>query len=175
MQVRWIVRDADDTDLPGILEIHNEAILNTTATWDEEPVDVESRRRWLEDRRAHGFPVLVADHDGRVAGFASYGVWRAKAGYRFTVENSVYVHADHHRKGIAKALMAELIERARGGGIHVMVASIESTNHISISLHEQFGFRTVAQMPEVGRKFGRWLDMTFMQLTLPVGDGDPIP
>nr|WP_189636519.1 GNAT family N-acetyltransferase [Rhodococcus sp. MTM3W5.2] len=161
-----LIRDADHHDLPGILEIHNEAVLNTTAIWDEETVDVEDRREWLEARHRAGYPVLVAESDGRVAGYASYGVWRAKSGYRYTVENSVYVHVDHHRKGIASQLMAALIERARAGSVHVMVASIESGNTTSIALHERFGFRTVAVMPEVGMKFGRWLDMTFMQLTL---------
>lgn len=169
------IRDADHDDLPGILEIHNEAVRNTTAIWDEETVDVDDRRAWLDARRRAGFPVLVAEHSGEasedgtaghVAGYASYGVWRAKSGYRYTVENSVYVHVDHHRKGIASKLMAELIERARAGSVHVMVASIESSNATSIALHERFGFRTVAVMPEVGMKFGRWLDMTFMQLTL---------
>ncbi|MFC7448755.1 GNAT family N-acetyltransferase [Rhodococcus daqingensis] len=168
-----LIRDADHDDLPGILAIHNEAVANTTAIWDEEPVDVDDRRTWLEDRRRAGFPVLVAvtsaddsGSAGRVAGYASYGVWRAKSGYRHTVENSVYVHVDHHRKGIASALMTELVERARAAGIHAMVASIESSNVTSIALHERFGFRIVGQMPEVGIKFGRWLDLTFMQLTL---------
>lgn len=161
-----LVRDATTGDLPGILEIHNEAIANSTAIWDETLADLDERRRWLDDRRVNGFPVLVADVDGAVAGYASYGVWRAKSGYRYTVENSVYVHVDHHRRGIATALMTALIERARAGGIHVIVASVESSNTTSIALHERFGFRIVAQMPEVGRKFGRWLDMTYLQLTL---------
>lgn len=161
------VRDAALGDLPGILEIHNEAIARSTAIWDETLADLDERRRWLDERHARGFPVLVADIDGRVAGYASYGVWRAKSGYRHTVENSVYVHADFHRRGVATALMTALIERARDAGVHVIVASIESTNATSIALHERFGFRLVAQMPEVGRKFGRWMDMSFMQLTLP--------
>ncbi|SDE15048.1 GNAT family N-acetyltransferase [Rhodococcus tukisamuensis] len=163
-----LIRDAGHDDLPGILEIHNEAVRNSTAVWDEETVDVEDRRAWLEGRQASGFPVLVAVDRDKVAGYASYGAWRTKSGYRHTVENSVYVHVDHHRKGIAKALMAELIERARAGRVHAVVANIESTNTTSIALHERFGFRVVAQMPEVGVKFGRWLDLTIMQLTLPV-------
>lgn len=161
------VRDAVLGDLPGILEIHNEAIAHSTAIWDETLADLDERRRWFDDRHAQGFPILVADIDGRVAGYASYGVWRAKSGYRHTVENSVYVHADFHRRGVATALMTALIDRARVAGVHVIVASIESTNTTSIALHERFGFRLVAQMPEVGRKFGRWMDMSFMQLTLP--------
>lgn len=160
------IRDARDEDLPALLEIHNEAIRNTTAIWDEETVDVADRRVWLEERRGQGFPVLVAVSAGRVAGYASYGVWRAKSGYRHTVENSVYVHPDHHRRGVASALMTELIARARAGRIHVMVASIESGNSVSIALHERFGYRVVGVMPEVGVKFGRWLDMTYLQLIL---------
>lgn len=162
-----LIRDAVEGDLLGILEVHNEAIANTTANWDDAPADLDERRRWLDDRRRLGFPILVADIDGTVAGYASYGVWRPKSGYRHTVENSVYVHVDYHRRGIATALMAELIDRARAARIHVIVASIESSNTTSIALHERFGFRIVAQMPEVGRKFDRWLDMTYMQLTLP--------
>lgn len=162
-----LVRDAVDGDLPGILEIHNEAVANSTAIWDETPADLDERRSWFDDRRRLGFPILVADIDGRVAGYASYGVWRPKSGYRHTVENSVYVHVDFHRRGIAKALMTELIARAGAAGMHVIVASIESTNTTSIALHERFGFQVVAQMPKVGRKFDRWLDMTYMQLTLP--------
>ncbi|PTR30430.1 phosphinothricin acetyltransferase [Rhodococcus sp. OK519] len=161
-----LIRDAVESDLPGILEIHNDAIANSTAIWDETLADLDERRRWLDSRRADGFPVLVADIDGEVAGYASYGVWRAKSGYRHTVENSVYVHNDFHRRGIATALMTALIERARAGGIHVIVASVESTNTTSIALHQRFGFRIVAQMPEVGRKFDRWLDMTYLQLNL---------
>lgn len=160
------IRDARDDDLPGILDIHNEAVRNTTAIWDEETVDVDDRRAWLADRRERGFPVLVAVSAGRVAGYASYGVWRAKSGYRHTVENSVYVHPDHHRRGVASALMTELISRARAGQVHVMIASIESGNTVSIGLHERFGFRVVGVLPEVGLKFGRRLDMTCMQLIL---------
>ncbi|WP_433610937.1 N-acetyltransferase family protein [Prescottella agglutinans] len=169
-----LVRDATPDDLPGILEIHNEAIANSTAIWDETLADLDERRSWFDDRRRRGFPILVADIDGRVAGYASYGVWRPKTGYRHTVENSVYVHVDFHRRGIATTLMTELIARARAGGVHVIVASVEATNATSIALHERFGFRVVAQMPQVGRKFGRWLDMTYLQLTLPdpYADGD---
>ncbi|MFC4605503.1 GNAT family N-acetyltransferase [Rhodococcus kronopolitis] len=161
-----LIRDAGPDDLPGILTIHNEAVLNSTAVWDEETVDIPDRRAWLEGRQEAGFPVLVAVEGDTVAGYASYGTWRTKSGYRHTVENSVYVHADHHRKGIATSLMTELIARARDGEVHAMVANIEATNVTSVALHERFGFRVVGQLPEVGVKFGRWLDLTIMQLTL---------
>ncbi|NKY36695.1 N-acetyltransferase [Nocardia speluncae] len=161
------VRDARIDDLPAILEIHNRAIAETTAIWDDEPVDLADRQAWFDNRTAHGRPVVVAEVGGELAGYASYGPWRPKSGYRHTAENSIYI-ADHfQRRGIGAALLAELIERARSGGdIHAMIAVIESRNTASIALHERFGFRTVGQLPEVGRKFGRWMDLTLMQLTL---------
>jgi L-amino acid N-acyltransferase YncA len=161
-----IIRDAAHDDLAAILEIHNDAIRTTTAIWDEHEVDIGERRAWFEGRRADGLPVMVAEADGTVLGFASYGPWRAKTGYRFTVENSVYVHPDHQGRGAAKALMSALIEHARGGDVHSIVAGIEASNAGSIALHEKFGFRRVALMPEVGFKFGRWLDLAYLQLTL---------
>ncbi len=162
-----IVRDATSEDLPALLTIHNDAIATTTAIWDEQQVDLDDRRGWLEIRRAAGFPVLVAELEGEVAGYASYGPWRPKFGYRFTVENSVYTHPGHRRRGVANALMPALLERARAGDVHSIVAGIESTNTVSIALHEKHGFRRVAHLPQVGFKFGRWLDLDYLQLSLP--------
>jgi phosphinothricin acetyltransferase len=161
-----IIRDAVHDDLPAILEIHNDAIRTTTAIWDEHEVAIDERRAWFESRRAAGLPVLVAELEGIVLGYASYGPWRPKTGYRFTVENSVYVHPDHRGRGAANALMPALIEHARGGEVHSIVAGIEATNAGSIALHEKFGFRRVALLPEVGFKFGHWLDLAYLQLTL---------
>ena len=151
-------------DLPAILEIHNDAIRTTTAIWDEQEVGLEDRRAWFDARRAAGLPVLVAEADGSVIGFASYGPWRPKTGYRFTVENSVYVHPDHRGRGTANALMSVLIERARAADVHTIVAGIEAANAGSIALHEKFGFRRVGLLREVGFKFGRWLDLAYLQL-----------
>jgi phosphinothricin acetyltransferase len=161
------IRDAVHDDLPAILEIHNDAIRTTTAIWDEHEVDLDERRAWFEGRREAGLPVLVAEADGAVLGYATYGPWRVKSGYRFTVENSVYVHPDHRGRGAAGALMPALIEHARNSDVHTVVAGIEASNTASIALHEKLGFRQVALMPEVGFKFGRWLDLTYLQLTLP--------
>lgn len=161
-----IIRDAVHDDLPAILEIHNDAIRTTTAIWDEHEVDLDDRREWFDVRRSAGLPVLVAEVDDHVIGFASYGPWRAKTGYRFTVENSVYVHPDHRGRGAANALMPALIEQARAGEVHAIVAGIEAANAGSIALHEKFGFRRVALLPEVGFKFGRWLDLAYFQLSL---------
>lgn len=165
--VSILIRDAVPADLPTILEIHNEAVLNTTANWYEEPSTLEERRAWLDGRVAGGYPVLTAVEDnGAVVGYASYSHWRPKNAYRFTVENSVYVHIDHHRKGIAKALMTALIARAKDDDRRVIVAYIESSNANSIALHEKVGFGVVGNLPGVGVKFGRVLDLTIMQLTL---------
>jgi L-amino acid N-acyltransferase len=161
-----IIRDAVHDDLPAILEIHNDAIRTTTAIWDEHEVDLDDRREWFDARRSAGLPVLVAEVDGTVIGFASYGAWRPKTGYRFTVENSVYVHPDHRGRGAANALMPALIEQARAGEVHAIIAGIEAANTGSIALHEKFGFRRVALLPEVGFKFGRWLDLAYLQLSL---------
>ncbi|MBH3339861.1 N-acetyltransferase [Pseudomonas mendocina] len=161
------IANASEADLPGILAIYNDAVQHTTAIWNETLVDLANRRAWLTERTAAGFPVLAArDTSGEVIGYASYGTWRSIEGFRHTVEHSVYVRADQRGQGLGPALMQALIERAREAGLHVMVAAIESENAASIRLHQRIGFVTTGQMPQVGRKFGRWLDLTFMQLTL---------
>jgi L-amino acid N-acyltransferase YncA len=161
------IRDARDSDLPAILAIYNDAVLNTMAIWNETLVDLANRQAWLNERTAAGFPVLVAHGDaGEVLGYASYGTWRAIEGFRHTVEHSVYVRSDQRGQGLGPLLMQALIKRAQTAKLHVMVAAIESQNSASIRLHERLGFITTGQMPQVGRKFGRWLDLTFMQLTL---------
>ncbi|WP_236209636.1 GNAT family N-acetyltransferase [Pseudomonas tohonis] len=161
------IRDASEADLPGILAIYNDAVEHTTAIWNETLVDLANRRAWLAERTAAGFPVLAAhDAAGEVVGYASYGAWRPHDGYKHTVEHSVYVRADQRGKGLGPQLMQALIARARSAGLHVMVGAIESENAASIRLHQRLGFTTTGQMPQVGRKFGRWLDLTFMQLIL---------
>lgn len=161
------IHDAEEADLPGILAIYNDAVQNSTAIWNETLVDLDNRRRWLAERNGAGFPVLVAvDANSAVLGYASYGTWRSIEGFRQTVEHSVYVRGDQRGKGLGKALLLALIERARASGLHVLVAAIESENLASIQLHERLGFITTGQMPQVGRKFERWLDLTFMQLRL---------
>lgn len=167
MTSSYLIRDAGEADLEGILPIYNDAVQHGTAIWNETPVDLANRRAWLAERNAAGFPVLVAvDAAGGVLGYSSYGTWRAFDGFRHTVEHSVYVRADRQGKGLGKALLQALIERARAAGLHVMVAAIERENAASVALHQRLGFAVTGQMPQVGRKFGRWLDLTFMQLFL---------
>jgi len=161
------IRDALDADLEGILKIYNDAVQNSTAIWNDHVVDLDNRRAWLAERHEPTYPVLVAlDAEQRVAGYASFGPWRPHDGFRHTVEHSVYVSADHRGSGIGRSLMQALIERARQLDKHVMIAAIESENRASIHMHQQLGFVHAAQMRQVGCKFGRWLDLTVMQLTL---------
>ncbi len=158
------VREANEADLPGILEIYNDVIRTSTAVYAVESVTLEERGAWLAARRARGFPVLVAMDAGVVAGFASFGDWRGQwAGYRYTVEHSVHVRADVRRRGVGRELVEALIPRARDLGMHVMIGGIDASNLDSILFHQRLGFERVAHFREVGRKFGRWLDLVFMQ------------
>ncbi|EFQ65817.1 GNAT family N-acetyltransferase [Pseudomonas fluorescens] len=168
-----MIRDATEKDLPAIRDIYNDAVRNTTAIWNEQPVDLANRLAWFNARQALGYPILVAVENDAVTGYASFGDWRPFEGFRYSVEHSVYVRNDQRGKGLGPRLMQVLIERARSGGKYVMVAAIESGNQASIRLHERLGFITTGQMPQVGIKFGRWLDLTFMQLALNPGAEPP--
>jgi L-amino acid N-acyltransferase len=169
------IRDATWVDAAGILPIYNHAVAHTTAIWNETLVDLPNREQWLSARLAQGYPVLVAEDPARpgdILGYATFGDWRTIEGFRRTVEHSVYVRTDAHRRGIGEALMLTLIDRARALGKHVMVAAIEAGNAPSIALHQRLGFQQTALMPEVGCKFGRWLDLAFLQLKLDTGSAD---
>jgi phosphinothricin acetyltransferase len=161
-----IVRDATLEDAAEILAIYNFAALNTTAVWTDGPSDLEARREWIRARQQVGYPVLVAVNGEDVVGFASFGDFRPFPGYRHTVENSVYVDPHRHRSGVGRTLMTALIARAEAMKKHAMIAGIEAANSGSIALHASLGFAEVARMPEVGCKFGRWLDLVLMQKML---------
>ncbi|HKF28812.1 MAG TPA: GNAT family N-acetyltransferase [Candidatus Binataceae bacterium] len=160
------VRDASVDDLPGILAIFNEVIANSTAIWFDTLENLEGRRQWFEARHARGFPILVAVEAGDMLGYSTFGDFRAWHGYRHTVEHSIYVRADSRRAGIGRILLSALIERATASRAHVMVGAIEASNHASLALHMGLGFKEVARMPEVGCKFGRWLDLVLVQRLL---------
>jgi L-amino acid N-acyltransferase YncA len=168
------IRDALLTDLPAVLDIYNDAVLNTTAIWNEQPVDLANREAWFAARQTQAYPILLAvDEANQVLGYSSFGDWRPFEGFRHTVEHSVYVRADQRGKGLGPLLIRALIERARACDKHMMVAAIESGNAASIALHARQGFISTGQMPQVGTKFGRWLDLTFMQLDLSPGASAP--
>jgi phosphinothricin acetyltransferase len=161
------IRNATKDDLKGILEIYNHAIINTTSVYSEHPHTYDMRLSWYNDRINNGFPVFVAVVDGHIAGFSTYGHFRVWPCYRHTVEHSVYVHIDHRGKGISKLLLLPLIDNAREKKMHAMIAGIDAENEVSYKLHQSFGFVEVAHFKEVGFKFGRWLDLKFMELLLP--------
>jgi phosphinothricin acetyltransferase len=180
------VRLAVEADLPEILTIYNDIILNTTAVYQYQPQTPEVRRAWFDSKQKDGHPVFVAvgtgsptpngarggdgaaaaAGEGRIVGFSSYGPFRAWAAYKYTIENSVYVSADQRGKGIGKLLIPPLIEAARGQDLHAIIASIDASNEASLRLHRGFGFTEVAHFRQVGYKFGRWLDLKFLELIL---------
>jgi L-amino acid N-acyltransferase len=160
------VRDADETDLTGILAIYNDVIRTSTAVYREIPSTLDERRTWWQQRVAAGYPVLVATDDSGVCGFASFGDFRAWPGYRYSVEHSVHVRSDRRAHGIGTMLVSALVDRATRLGKHVMIAGIDAANAPSIRFHERLGFQPVGTFREVGFKFGRWLDLHFMQRTL---------
>ncbi|MET9129043.1 GNAT family N-acetyltransferase [Streptomyces antibioticus] len=159
------VRPARAEDGAAVLAIRNHAIEHSTALWTETPQTPAEGALWLAAHLERG-SAFVAEAGGEVVGFAVYGPWRQYDGYRHTVENSVYVREGRHGLGVGSALMAVLVGAAREAGHHVMIAGIESGNEASARLHERFGFRVVGVIPEVGTKFGRWLDLTLMRLAL---------
>lgn len=161
------IRPALREDVPAILEIYNWAVLHTTATADYETQTLEQRIQWFESRVSKGFPIFVAaDSEDQVLGWSSYGPYHTRHGYRFSVENSVYVSHLHQRKGAGRKLLAALIEHARGNNVHAIIASIDSANEASIRLHAAYGFEQVALMKQLIYKFDRWLDVTYMELLL---------
>lgn len=163
------VRDARATDVGAITDLFNALIPTTTVTWRDELSNEREQLAWLQERERCGCPTLVADDDGEVAGYCCWTSFRGGErypGYRRTVELSVHVRGDCHGQGIGKMLLTALIERARRDGIHVMVAAVDADNTDSISFHAALGFVEVARMPEVGHKFGRWLDLVLLQRIL---------
>lgn len=160
------IRNATENDLEQILVIYNEVITNTTAVYEYNPHTLDMRREWFRTKQQQGFPVFVAEEDGKIYGLSSLGPFRAWAAYRYTVENSVYVSRESRGRGIGKLLMPPLIEAAEKMDMHAIVAGIDASNDASIRLHEFFGFKEVAHFKEVGFKFNKWLDLKFLQLTL---------
>lgn len=159
-----IMRPATIADLPAITDIHNDVIATSTAIYSTAPVTLENRRAWFDARIAGGFPVLVATDGDQVLGFSSFGEFRGPwTGYRFSVEHSVHVRSDRRGQGIGSGLIEALFPLAMATGKHAMIGAIDAANEGSLRLHERLGFNRVARLPEVGYKFGRWLDLILVQ------------
>ncbi|HET9552243.1 MAG TPA: GNAT family N-acetyltransferase [Anaeromyxobacteraceae bacterium] len=158
------IRPATEGDLPAILEIYNEVIATSTAVYSLVPSTLEDRRAWFQARTGGGYPVLVAAGPDGVLGFSTFGEFRgAWAGYRYSVEHSVHVRADQRGRGVGSRLIEALFPYAAAMGKHVILGAIDAANEGSLRLHERLGFERVAHFREVGHKFGRWLDLVFVQ------------
>lgn len=160
------IRDATVADLESILDIVNHSILHTTANYNYDIQSLETQKQWFLDKKLKQFPVIVAENNGIVIGFGTYGIFREKIGYQFTVEHSVYVSKNNTGKGIGKLLLASLIQLAKSEGYHTMIGVIDANNLGSISFYKKLGFMECGVIKGAGFKFGKWLDLQFMQLIL---------
>ncbi|EKQ56725.1 MULTISPECIES: GNAT family N-acetyltransferase [unclassified Clostridium] len=161
-----MIRQATEKDLADILEIYNDAILNTTAIYAYEAHTLDERKEWYKKKKEDGYPLLVFEKNKKVAGFATYGPFRAYPAFKYSIEHSVYVHKDYRNLGIGKALLNELIDIANAEEYATMVACIDRLNENSIKIHEKFGFEYSGTIKKAGYKFGKWLDLVFYQLAL---------
>lgn len=166
MNSSYTVRTATEADLAAINDIYNHYVLHSTCTYQEEPEPIEGRRRWF-DHHGDTHPVIVATEGTDVVGWGSLSAYHARSAYRHTVENSVYVHHQRHRKGIGSLLLEELIVRSRKLGHRAIIAGIDGEQTASVALHARFHFERVGHLKQVGFKFGRWLDVIYMELNLP--------
>ena len=158
--------NASRQDLPQVLAIYNEVIRNSTAVYSEEEFTAARGEAWFDSKVASGFPMIVARDASGIAGFGTFGEFRAWPCYRQTVEHSVHVRADRRGQGVGRALVVELMARAAASAKHVMIAGIDADNAVSLRLHRSLGFADVGHFHEVGFKFGRWLDLVFMECIL---------
>jgi len=164
------IRPATEADLPAITKIYEHAVLEGTATFELTAPDLAEMTRRFKALKDGGYPYLVAGFDGRVAGYAYAGPYRPRPAYRFTVENSIYLDPATHRRGIGLKLLQCLIDECEKRGYRQMIAVIgDSANAGSIGVHTRCGFQMIGTHPDVGLKFGRWLDTVMMQL--PLGEG----
>ena len=161
------LKPCNEKQLPEILDIFNDAILNSTALYDYKTRTMETMNAWYEDKLKGNYPVIgVFDENDVLMGFATYGMFRVRPAYKYTVEHSVYVRPDKRGMGIGKTLLKEIIAQAIEQDYHVMVGVIDASNTVSMRLHENEGFVLTGIMKEVGYKFGKWLDAAFYQLKL---------
>jgi L-amino acid N-acyltransferase YncA len=165
--VESAIDSAARSDLPEILAIYNEVIRNSTAVYTEEEYTPARGETWFDGKMGQGFPLIVARDASGITGFGTFGDFRAWPCYRHSVEHSVHVRSDRRGRGVGRALVVELLARAADLRKHVMIAGIDADNAVSIGLHRSLGFTSVGHFHEVGFKFGRWLDLVFMQCILP--------
>ena len=163
--MKFHIRPATVADLPAISAIYNHSVHTSTCTFALDPETLAEREAWFAGRTA-AHPVLVADAGGEVVAWAALSPWNKRCGYATTVEWSVYVRHDWHRRGLASALLAELVRRAKVAGHHTILGGVSADQTASLELHRRHGFVEVARFRETGRKFDRWLDVVYLQLML---------
>jgi L-amino acid N-acyltransferase len=161
-----LIRAAEPDDAPAILDIYNHEVLTSVVTFDLVPRTEEEQQAWIEDRSGAHVVLVAVDDAGRVVGFGALSPYRERPGYATTVEDSVYVHRDHRGAGVGAALLDALVETARSHGFHALMAKVVGGHETSITLHARAGFDVVGHEREVGRKFGRWLDVVLMERLL---------
>lgn len=161
-----MIREAREDDLMDILEIYNEAILNTTSVYDYKAHSIYDRKQWYEKKKQDVYPVLVFEENNKVIGFGTFGPFRAWPAYKYTIEHSVYVHSRHRNKGIGTALVKEIVRIANEREFATLVAGIDESNEKSIKMHQKLGFKYSGTISKAGFKFGKWLNLAFYQLEL---------
>lgn len=165
--MEYKLKECTENQLPEILEIFNHAILNSTALYDYKTRTMDTMKSWYADKQLGNYPIIgVFDTDDVLLGFATYGQFRVRPAYKYTVEHSVYVRSDKRGHGFGKLLLKEIIVKAEEQNYHVMVGVIDASNEVSLKLHEKEGFELIGKMKQVGYKFGTWLDASFYQLIL---------
>jgi phosphinothricin acetyltransferase len=160
------LRLATEADLVAINEIYNYYVPRSTCTYQEELNPLESRRRWLEQHDTLKHPAIVVTENRRVIGWGALSPFHTRSAYQHSVENSIYIDHAYHGQGVGSMILADLIERARAAHHHAIIALIDSEQSPSVAIHSKFGFTEVGHLKEVGFKFGRWLDVIYMQLLL---------
>lgn len=163
MSTDFTIREARLEDMAGLLKIYNSVIETSTAIYMDEPLPLANREAWFQQRQKEGYPIFVAEDAEGIAGFGSFGDFRPFPGYRFTVEHSIHIRDGLRGKGLGQQLMLRLLERAKALGKHTMLGVIDGDNAGSINFHAKLGFEQSAFMPQVGFKFGRWLNIVIMQ------------
>jgi phosphinothricin acetyltransferase len=167
----YALRPATRDDVPAILAIYNHAVLHTTATYDYEPRTLDQRLAWYDDHERDALPIFVAvSAAGTIAGWSSLSRYHLKPGYRFTAENSIYVAEGHQGRGLGARLLAPLIDAARARGLRAIIAVIDSANEPSLRLHAKFAFEQVGHFRQIGFKFGRWLDVVYLERLIEPGN-----
>ncbi|MGS1079342.1 N-acetyltransferase family protein [Pseudoxanthomonas beigongshangi] len=166
------IRDASEADIPAIAALYADEVRERVATYEYDVPDETEMAQRMRAVQAAGYPYVVAERDGRFAGYAYASSYRSRIGYRWTVEDTVYIVPEHQGQGVGKALLQYLIDACAARGFRQMVAVIgEPANGASVALHEKLGFRTIGVFQGLGRKHGRWLDTVQMQRALGAGDG----